>query len=65
MTSARFERLCKGFDPGAVGRLLIARGFAVPGSEVGREWLVKESIPGEGRPRAVHILPALFEADDD
>ena len=23
------------------------------------------SIPGEGRPRVVHVLPALFEAEDD
>ena len=57
-------RLCKGFDPGAVGRLLIAKGFAVPGTEAVRPWLVKESIPGEGRPRAVHILPEIFEAED-
>jgi len=57
--------ICKGFDPGAVGRLLVAKGYCVKGSEAGREWLVKEALPTEGRARVVHILPALFEADDD
>ena len=57
-------RVCTGFDPGAVGRLLIGKGFAEAGTEINRPWLVKESIPGEGRPRVVHVLPALFEADD-
>ncbi len=59
------SRVCKGFDPGAVGRLLIGKGFAETGTEANRRWLVKESIPGEGRPRVVHVLPALFEAEDD
>lgn len=58
------SRVCKGYDPGAVGRLLIAKGFAEVGTEAVRPWLVKESIPGEGRPRVVHILPGIFEADD-
>lgn len=57
--------ICKGFDAGAVGRLLVAKGFARKGSEAGREWLVKEALPTEGRARVVHILPTLFEADDD
>jgi len=59
------SRLCKGFDPGAVGRLLIAKGYAESGTEAVRPWLVKPSIPGEGRPRVAHILPSLFESDDD
>ncbi len=58
------SRVCKGFDPGAVGRLLIGKAYAETGTEAARPWLVKESIPGEGRPRVVHILPAIFEADD-
>ena len=49
----------------ARGRLLIAKGFAETGTEKNRPWLVKESIPGEGRPRVVHILPSIFEGDDD
>ena len=57
--------ICKGYDPGAVGRLLVAKGFCRKGSEAGREWLVKEALPTEGRARVVHILPALFEHDDD
>ena len=58
-------RVCKGFDAGAVGRLLIAKGYAETGTEANRPWQVKENIPGEGRPRVVHVFPALFEADDD
>lgn len=58
------SRMCKGYDPGAVGRLLIAKGFAVAGTETGRPWQVKENIPGEGRARVVHVLPGIFEADD-
>ena len=57
--------ICKGYDAGAVGRLLVARGYCRKGSEAGREWLVKENLPTEGRARVVHILPALFESDDD
>jgi len=58
------SRVCKGFDSGAVGRLLIAKGFAEQGTEAARPWQIKKKIPGEGRARVVHILPALFEADD-
>ncbi|MBK7416151.1 MAG: hypothetical protein IPJ38_14620 [Dechloromonas sp.] len=57
--------ICKGYDAGAVGRLLVARGYCRKGSESGREWLVKENLPTEGRARVVHILPALFDSDDD
>ena len=58
------SRLCKGFDPGAVGRLLLARNYIETGTEKGRPWLVKTNIPGEGRPRIVHVLPSLWEGDD-
>ena len=58
-------RVCVGHDAGAVGRLLIEKGYAERGTETKRPWQVKQSIPGEGRPRVVHILPALFEAEDD
>ena len=58
-------RVCTGYDAGAVGRILVAHGFAEVGTESNRPtWQVRQSIPGEGRPRVVHILPALFEADD-
>jgi uncharacterized protein (DUF927 family) len=57
--------ICKGFDPGAIGRLMVAKGYCRKGSEVGREWLVKEALPTEGRARVVHVLPALFDGDDD
>ncbi len=57
--------ICKGFDPGAIGRLMVAKGYCRKGSEVGREWLVKEALPTEGRARVVHVLPALFDDDCD
>ncbi len=57
--------VCKGYDAAAVGRLLVAKGYCRKGSETDRPWLVRESLPTEGRARVVHILPALFESDDD
>lgn len=58
-------RVCKGLDAAAVGRLLVKRGYAEEGTEPDRPWLVKTNIPTEGRPRVVHILPALLSGDDD
>ena len=57
--------VCKGYDAAAVGRLLVAKGCCRKGSETDRPWLVRESLPTEGRARVVHILPALFDSDDD
>ena len=57
--------VCKGFDAGAVGRLLVAKGFARKGTEADRPWLVREQLPTEGRARVVHVLPALFDSEDD
>lgn len=57
--------VCKGYDAAAVGRLLVAKGYCRKGSETDRPWLVRESLPTEGRARVVHILPALFDSDDD
>lgn len=57
--------VCKGYDAAAVGRLLVAKGYCRKGSEADRPWLVRESLPTEGRARVVHILPALFDSDDD
>jgi uncharacterized protein (DUF927 family) len=54
-------RVCIGFDFRAVGRLLLARGFAEAGTEKDRPWLTRKAIPGEGRARVVHVLPAIFE----
>lgn len=59
------SRLCKGNDPLAMARLLLARGFVEKGTESNRPWLVKASVPGEGRPRVLHILPDIMENDDD
>lgn len=58
-------RVCKGFDAAAVGRMLVARGFVERGSEAKREWLTKHTIPTEGRPRVVHILPAIWDDEGD
>ena len=57
--------ICRGFDPGAIGRLMVAKGYCRKGSEAGREWLVKEALPTEGRARVLHVLPALFDDDND
>ena len=57
------SRICKGLDHAAVGRLLLAKRYIEEGTENGREWLVRKDIPTEGRPRVVHILPALFEEE--
>lgn len=58
-------RVCKGFDAAAVGRMLAARGFIEHGKESGREWLTRHSIPTEGRPRVVHILPTIWDDEGD
>lgn len=57
--------VCKGYDAAAVGRLLVAKGYCRKGSETDRPWLVRENLPTEGRARVVHILPTLFDSDDD
>lgn len=58
-------RVCKGFDAAAVGRMLAARGFVERGTESGREWLTRHAIPTEGRPRVVHVLPAIWNDDGE
>lgn len=58
-------RVCKGFDAAAVGRMLAGRGFVERGTEAGREWLTRHTIPTEGRPRVVHVLPAIWNDDDE
>ncbi len=58
-------RVCKGFEAAAVGRMLAARGFVERGSEAKREWLTRHTIPTEGRPRVVHVLPAIWDDEGD
>jgi uncharacterized protein (DUF927 family) len=59
-------RVCKGFDAAAVGRMMAARGFVERGTEAGREWLTRHTLPTEGgRPRVVHILPAIWDDGDE
>lgn len=57
-------RVCKGFDAATVGRMMAARGFVERGTEAGREWLTRHAIPTEGRPRVVHVLPAIWDDGD-
>jgi len=52
------KEVCRGYDYRAVIRLMIDRKYAK--NEAGR-LDVKVSIPGFGRPRVYHILPALFD----
>lgn len=59
------ERVCKGLDSVFVARLLVDRGYAKAGTEKGcPPYLVRVTLP-EGRSRVVHILPHVFEGDDD
>lgn len=57
-------RVCKGFDAATVGRMMASRGFVERGTEAGREWLTRHAIPTEGRPRVVHVLPAIWDDGD-
>lgn len=57
-------RVCAGLDAAYVGRLLVERGYAERGTEKNRTYQVKATIPGEGRARCVHILPAIWDDDD-
>lgn len=58
-------RICKGYHAANMGRLLMARGYIEEGKESGREWVVKEKLPTEGRARVVHVLPTIWADDDD
>ena len=53
-------RVCKGFDPVAVGRLLVAKGYVRSGDKE-RPWLSKITLPGEGKSRVVHVLPTIWD----
>jgi len=54
--------ICKGFDYRAVARLLIDRGF-MKGD--GKNLQPKVNLPGEGRKRVFHILPAIWGDEND
>lgn len=58
------SRVCSGLDAAYVGRLLVERGYVESGTEKNRPHQVRVSIPGEGRARCVHILPAIWDDDD-
>lgn len=55
--------ICKGFDYRAVARLLIERGFMLRGD--GKNLMPKVELPGEGRKRVFHILPAIWGDEND
>lgn len=58
------ERVCRGIDHAAAGRLLVESGYAETGTEKDRPHLVRVTLPSEGRARVVHILPTIFEDED-
>ena len=58
-------RVCKGYHAANMGRLLLSRGYVEEGKESGREWVIKEKLPTEGRVRVVHVLPSILNSDDD
>lgn len=55
--------ICKGLDYKSVARLLIEKGFMRKGD--GKNLAPKVDLPGEGKQRVFHILPAIFGGDDD
>lgn len=57
--------VCQGLDAAAVGRLLVERGYAERGTEKDRPHLVRVQLPNEGRLRVVHVLPSIWDSDDD
>jgi uncharacterized protein (DUF927 family) len=57
------DEICNGYDYKAVAREMVARGFMLRNE--GRHLGNKKSISGEGRPRLIEILPAIFEDSED
>lgn len=55
--------ICKGFDYRAVARLLIDRGYMKPGD--GSNLATKKRLPGGGMQRMFHILPTIWESEND
>lgn len=58
------SEVCKGFDPREVARLLSQRGMIEATKEEKHAHTPKIELPGEGRRRVYHVLPALFGDDD-
>ncbi len=56
------SEVCRGHDHRAVARLLQNHGF-IQSSEKSRID-GKESLPGEGRKRVIHVLPSLWEDEN-
>ncbi|HEX5127463.1 MAG TPA: DUF927 domain-containing protein [Rhodocyclaceae bacterium] len=59
------SEVCKGFDPASVVRLMINKCYMRDGGEASRPGQVRETVPGIGRIRLVHILPEFLEAEND
>lgn len=53
------REVCKGHDARLVHKALIERGLALGGE--GRNLLAQARVPGVGKARVVHLLPALLE----
>lgn len=56
------NEICNGFDYRAVARLLIDRGF-MKGD--GKNLQPKVNLPGEGRKRVFHVLPTIWDGEND
>jgi len=54
--------ICKGFDYRAIARLLIDRGFM---KSDGKNLQPKVNLPGEGRKRVFHVLPTIWDSEND
>ena len=56
---------CAGVNAQSVAHLLHQRGYLEPGSEKDRPFTVRVTLPGEGRRRVYHILPAIMDSGTD
>jgi uncharacterized protein (DUF927 family) len=56
------SEICSGMDYKAVARLLIDKGYMRPD---GKHYQPKVLLPGEGKQRVFHILPALWSDEND
>jgi uncharacterized protein (DUF927 family) len=59
------SEICKGHDAGAVGRLLLSLGYIERGTEKDRPFTSRHDLPGEGRRRVYHVLPAIMGEGGD
>lgn len=63
LSQAYKDELCKGFDPKALTRELIQKGYLIPGNN-GKNQLVKK-LPGMGSVRVYHFSPTIIAEHEE